>query len=45
MAMISQDGAPSLKVTFQITRIPLDNATAEIGDHGQWGTGKRIHLS
>jgi len=41
MAMISQEGAPSLKVSFQITGIPLDDTTAEIGDHGQWGTGKQ----
>jgi len=33
MAMISQEGAPSLKVSFQITHIPLEEISAEMGGH------------
>jgi len=43
MAMISQEGAPSLKVSFQITRIPLDETIPEIGGH-EWETCK-LHSS
>lgn len=35
MAMISQDGAPSLKVSFQITHIPPDETSAEIDGDNQ----------
>jgi len=33
--MISAEEAPSLKVSFQITYIPSDETTAEIGGDGQ----------
>jgi len=42
MATISEE-APSLKVSFQITHIPLDEDIAEIGDHGNWETCRFLH--
>jgi len=42
MATISE-GAPSLKVSFQITHIPLDENIAEIGDYGNWETCRFLH--
>ena len=43
MAMISQEGAPSMKVSFQITQIPLDENSAEIGGHGHSETCRFLH--
>jgi len=40
MAMISEEGAPSLKVLFQVAHIPLDETMAEFDDHGHWETSK-----
>jgi len=43
--MISEEGAPTLKVSFQITHIPLDETTAEIDGHGQSETCRFLHSS
>ena len=45
MAMISQEGAPSLKVSFQITHVLLDKSTAEITGHNQRETSRSLHSS
>jgi len=44
MAMISEEGAPSLKVSFQITHIPLDETSVEMGGHGHSETCKFLHV-
>jgi len=41
--MISQEGAPSLKASFQITRIPLDEITTNSGGHGLGDTRRFLH--
>ena len=43
MVMTSEEGSPSLKVSFQIAHIPLDENIAEIGDHGNRETCRFLH--
>jgi len=43
--MISQEGAPSLNVSFQITRVPMVEATAESSNHKQSKTSRFLHSS
>ena len=45
MAMISQEGAPSLKVLVQISSIPMDDTTAENDGLRQSETRRLQHLS
>ena len=43
--MISQEGAPSLKVSFQITHVLLDKSTAEIAGHNERETSRFLYSS
>jgi len=44
MAMISEEGAPSLKMSFQITHIPLDETSVEMSGDGHSETCKFLHV-
>jgi len=43
MSMISEEGVPTLKVSFQITHIPLDEVTSEFGSRSLRENGRFSH--